>query len=352
MTDDPSTGTAGAIAARLASGGRMVDAGKFTLDPEAARVKLREHQLADPHAWVALLVEAASVAGSSSLSFQLGARRSSATFVGPRIEPERLESLFAAPFMEGSSVESEDRPAHELLAKLAIAANAALTLDIDSVWLECTTPRGERRRLTIPREGEPTLEAGGRSDESELRFVIESEGRDTERADAELAVLRLRCRWAKPKIEVDGVGINESRAAALGSGARMAVTSASGRPIGLARLGRGGQPAKLLLLTHGVLAETLPLPEAPTDFLALVDTELRKDIAQARVVRGPEFDATLAAVKQVWNRLGGRPPQTLTERKAVLAELHKGRPDATRLIQFATLLVVMLLVGALVMWLR
>lgn len=330
----------------------MVDAGKFTLDPAAARAKLREQRLADPHAWVAMLVEAASIAGSSSLSFQLGARRSSATFIGPRLDPERLESLFAAPFVEGSSLESEERPTHEVLDKLAIAANAALALDIDSVWIECTSPRGEQHRLTIPREGEPTLETGGRSDESEIRFVIESEGRDSERADAELAVLRLRCRWAKPKIEVDGVSINESRAAALGSGARMAVTGASGRPIGLARLGRGGQPAKLLLLTHGVLAETLPLPEAPTDFLALVDTNLRKDLAQARVVRGPEFDATLAAVKQVWNRLGGRPPQTLTERKAVLAEIHKGRPDATRLVQAVGLLVVVVLAFVVLLWLR
>ena len=124
------------------------------------------------------------------------------------------------------------------------------------------------------------------------------------------------------------------------------------KPMGLARLGHGGQPGRLLLLTNGVLAETLPLPEAPTDFLALVDVDLRKDLAQNRVVRDAEFDQMMVAVRSAWERLGRRPATTPSQRKAAVEQANAGRPKAPSALVVAGVLVVLILLVVLVLWLR
>jgi hypothetical protein len=352
MTDQANPGIAGAVVARLASAGRSVDSGAITMDVEQARVRLREHRLADPHAWVLLLVEAASVAGSSSIQFQLGARRSSARFVGPALDADRYAQLFAAAFVDPDKYDEAQRAGMRVLAKLAIAANAALALDCSAVIIECITTKGEQRRLTIAPDKPIQVEIGEEQRENEIRFMLESEGRDTERANAELALLSQRARWAKLKIDVDGTSINETRATALGPGTRMIIGDPRAKYTGLARLGHGTQPGKLLLLTHGVLAETLPLPEAPTDFLALVDVDLRKDLAQSRVVRDAEFDQMMVAVRGAWERLGRRPATTPTQRKAVLEQVHKGRPDIATPMRVFALLVFVSLVVVLILWLK
>ncbi len=354
MSEQSNPGVAGALVARLAAVGRKVDSGSFTIDAEQARVRLREQRVADAHAWVALVVEAASLAGSPFVNFQLGAQRSTARFAGPIFDPNQLEQLFAAAFVDVDRLDEGQRLPARVLDKLAIAANAALTLDCSAVLIECSTAQGERRRLTINPEGPIAVEVEAAKAEvdSEIRFVLVSEGRDRERADAELAMLQQRCRWAKPKIEVDGTPINETRSAALGLGARMVVSGPDNRPLGLARLGRGGQPGRLLLLTNGVLAETLPLPEAPTDFLVLVDVDLRKDLAQSRVVRDSAFDQMMVAVRGAWERLGRRPATTPAQRKLVLQKIHANRPDfVTPGRAFAVLLGVIVF-GLLVLWLR
>ncbi len=352
MSEQSTPSIAGAVVARLTAAGRVVDAGSFTIDVEQARVRLREHRLANPHAWVLVLVEAASIAGSPTIHFKLGARQSSARFIGPAIDADRFAQLFAAAFSDSSKLEGSARIAARVLEKLAIAANAALTLDCSALILECTTPSGEQRRMTIEPEGPIVTELGQGAGEGEIHFMLDSEGRDTERADAELALLRERARWAKPKIDIDGAAINETRAAALGSGARMAISDEHGKAIGLARLGHGGQPGRMLLLTHGVLAETLPLPEAPTDFLALVDVDLHKDLAQSRVVRDASFDAVIAATRTTWERLGRRPATTTVQRKAVLEQVHAGRPDPVTPLRVFVALVVLMAAGLLVLWLR
>lgn len=352
MTDPPNPGIAGAVVARLAAAGRAVDSGAITMDVEQARLRLREHRLADPHAWVLLVVEAASLAGSPTIHFQLGARRSSARFIGPAFSADRFSQLFAAAFIEPERLEESQRLPVRVLAKLAIATNAALTLDCSAVILEGTTSTGEQRRLTIAPDKPIVVEVGKDQREHEICFMVESEGRDTERADAELALLHQRCKWAKLKIDVDGVAINETRAAALGPGSRMLIGEARAKPSGLARLGHGGMPGRLLLLTHGVLAETLPLPEAPTDFLALVDVDLRKDLAQSRVVRDEKFDQMMVTVRGAWERLGRRPATTPTQRKAVVEQAHAGRPDFVTPMRVLGVLLVLTLLAVLVLWLR
>ncbi|MFV8755077.1 hypothetical protein ACNOYE_31395 [Nannocystaceae bacterium ST9] len=352
MSEQSTPGVAGALVARLAAAGRQVDSGSFTIDVEQARVRLREQRLADAHAWVALIVEAASLAGSPTVYFQLGAQRSSARFKGPPLDPARLEQLFAAAFVDVDRLDEAQRMPARVLERLAIAANAALTLDCSAVLIECHTAQGQRRRMTVEPDGPIAVEAGEGEPDDEIRFVLVGEGRDSERANAELALLRQRCRWAKPKIDVDGTAINETRAAALGAGSRMAISDGHGKAIGLARLGHGGQPGRLLLLTNGVLAETLPLPEAPTDFLALVDVDLRKDLAQSRVVRDAAFDRMLIGVRGAWERLGRRPATTATQRKAVLKEVHANRPDFMTPTRAFVVLLALTLIALLVLWLR
>jgi len=61
----------------------------------------------------------------------------------------------------------------------------------------------------------------------------------------------------------------------------------------------GGLPAELSIVTNGVLAERVMLdderPAAP-DFAAIVDLDLAKDLGQTKVLRGPAYEAVLAAV--------------------------------------------------------
>lgn len=351
MTDQPNPGIAGAVVARLAAAGRAVDSGAITMDVEQARLRLREHRLADAHAWVLLLVEAASLAGSPTIHFQLGARQSSARFIGPALDADRFAQLFAAAFVDPERLEESQRVGMRVLAKLAIATNAALSLDCSAVIIEGTTRTGEQRRLTIAPDKPIAIETGEAKAGNEIRFMLDSEGRNTERANAELALLQQRCRWAKLKIDIDGVSINETRAAALGPGSRMIIGDPRAKHSGLARLGHAGVPGRLLLLTNGVLAETLPLPEAPTDFLALMDIDLRKDLAQSRVIRDENFDQMMSAVRGAWERLGRRPATTPTQRKAVLEQVHAGRPDFVTPIRVFLVLVVLVLLAVLALWL-
>ena len=58
-----------------------------------------------------------------------------------------------------------------------------------------------------------------------------------------------------------------------------------------------------MLLTRGVLSETLQLDRAVAGFRAIVDTDLRKDLSQSAVIRDANFDAVLAAVEACHARL-------------------------------------------------
>ena len=58
MDDDASNDDIAArLIAELAGEAEFIDGGGFTIDPEAARRKLADRQLADPDAWVLLVVE-------------------------------------------------------------------------------------------------------------------------------------------------------------------------------------------------------------------------------------------------------------------------------------------------------
>jgi hypothetical protein len=60
------SGVAGSLLAELEAGGQLIDTGSFTIDSQQARAKLREYLLADPHAYVLLLVEAAVLGGANT----------------------------------------------------------------------------------------------------------------------------------------------------------------------------------------------------------------------------------------------------------------------------------------------
>ena len=105
MKEDP----AAELVDALAGAGEAVADGHFTLDGEAARAKLRERQLEDPHVYVLLLVEAACLLGGSegAIAFELGST-SVARFAGISLDADALADPFAAVF---APVPERPRPA-------------------------------------------------------------------------------------------------------------------------------------------------------------------------------------------------------------------------------------------------
>ncbi len=113
-----------------AEAGELVSVGRFGIDGEKARDKLRLYQLADPRAWVLLVVEAVVLAGTTSVRFEFDADDVRIDCEGARLGAAELDNLLAALFV---GIDEQATAAERLRARvrqqLAFAINAALALE-------------------------------------------------------------------------------------------------------------------------------------------------------------------------------------------------------------------------------
>lgn len=333
----PGEDIASSLIEALAGEGEHVGDGVFTLDPAKARQKLREYQLAEPLGYVLLLVEAAHVGDPNPrIDLQLGST-TRASFPGVILSDEQLCNPFSAVFRGG------DEPSR-VLALLGLAANAALAAGAERVEIHNTGADKRLRCVTIESDGDTWLAVRESADarvpgHTVFRYV--GGALQIGRAAKELALLQAHCELASIPITVDGERIDAGHKAAFAGYRRVQTTTISVDEHGIvgtaARL--GAEPAKALLLTRSVLAETIELDGCRPGLIAVVDVDLRKDLSQRRVLRDERFAAVLAAIVRADGRL---PWSTGTNERTERDEQDWIGPAVIVLIASLSILIVLL----------
>lgn len=318
---ESSGGVASSLLAELESGGELIDTGAFTIDSQQARRKLREFLLADPHAYVLLLIEAAVLGGANPVNVHVAAGQIRIDLGPITLAAEELEQLFAAVFCDPSTAEGPERNRRRALQKLAYACNAALRLEPRAIDILADDGRGGGHHLRLtPTDDRGQLERIGpvigvqvRIAENGLTDISIQEPRECE-------LVRQRCAFSSVPIQLDGKRISNGLEFALHveltpddlsfspRARQVTAIELDGHRIGTAGMRYSGkQPAQVTILTNGVLAERFVLgdterPAAP-DFGAIVDVDLGKDLGQNKILRGPEFDRVMAAIWAVHDRI-------------------------------------------------
>lgn len=318
-------GVTAALLDALDDEGELVEAGSsFSIDANRALAKLREFQLVDAHAYVLLLVEAAVLAGVETVEIEIDVAQVCVGLGSLSFDRDTLEQLFAAVFVELDGIDPGERRRRRALQKLALACNAALSLEPRAIELECTDGTGKGLRLTLTpgrASGEITELDSPPPSAIRIRSRALTEIVDDSR---EAQLIRERCRFSATPIFLDGERVGQpleralhttlsSGELSLGVRARkLRSIELDGVRIGAAALRYGGGLApELRIVTNGVLAETLMLDElarpAAADFLAIVDLDLAKDLGQSKLLRGPAFDRVLDRVWAVHDEIA--PPE-------------------------------------------
>ncbi len=293
---------AGLIAALAADGAEVRDGspGRFRLDVARAREQLREHQLAEPERYICLIVEIAALVGAKLIQIASDINELRAGFFGASFSSAELEHLADALFIDlgGAEVDERERRRRRALQLLALLGPAALRAGARELALRsgpgCLRVRVEdgEERWSFERE---LGRAAGTS--LTLRFGWRVPG---------LELLRERCRHSRLPIYLDGERISLGPEAAFTRDHHrpavdpIAVLDDEGVEIGEATITTTSEDGKgwIELLTNGWLVERVELPGGASGLHAVVEVDLRRDLAQAKVIRDAAFEAVLDAVRR------------------------------------------------------
>jgi hypothetical protein len=284
---------------------QLDSAGAFSLDREKARQKMRQFQLADPHRYVLLLVEFATLRGAKRIEFEIDAddMRMRCDAV---LEFEDLDELYTSLFVDRSGEGIRAR------RELALACNAVMALNPKFVEITSFGPKGGVQALLRPdapdeiRAIEAAQPSGTLVHVKErfrpgllVRFL-----RDSQDALPEELLLRERCRYATQEIALDG--------RTLGAGlpthlvAAQAFADAELRGVG------GIDPERMsdsgiVLLSNGVEIATHELRDSVPGLWFWVDGRaLRKDVSQNDIARGDAgYGAMLSRIAGVRDQILG-----------------------------------------------
>lgn len=309
---DAEDDVAGSLLDALAHEGHHVDDGAFTLDSVAAYRKLRDHQLADPHGYVLLLVEAAWLANDwqqpGGVSITPGVT-TTVEFRGLALEPGSLPELYSAVLGGLSRLEGEDLRRARVLQLIGLAANNALALGPKQLIIDASARNGESERVTIDANGELESKRGKPMLPGTIRFALRGVGLGRARIAAERALLEQRCRYTSLEVRVDDTIVSDGPRADLrdddlGSSAptRTAV-NVSGEPIGVA-----GQtcvydtPAVAWIVNRGVAVRD-PLADASVGVQAVVEVDLPMDLSRNHLSDCAELEAIRAGIRVAIERV-------------------------------------------------
>ncbi|WP_146157201.1 hypothetical protein [Enhygromyxa salina] len=312
---------AGSLLAELAAGGDLVDEGGFSIDAGKALDKLRGFALADPHAYVLLLIEAAVLGGADPIEIELGAGVVSIELGPIEFSREELEQLFAAVFIDLSDADPVERRRRRALQKLAFACNAALSLEPKQIEIESGGQGSEGLHVRLsPEQKLGELESRKLVAGARVRVHHGAIASLAQVQSPEEALIRSHCAYSPAAIFIGDERISQGLRFALHvqlvpdelrfspQVRKRTRITLDGAPIGLAGLRySGNQPAVVSILTNGVLAERFELGSASRraapDFGAIVDVDLPKDLGQAKLLRGPEFTRVLDAIWAVHDKI-------------------------------------------------
>jgi hypothetical protein len=310
------------LLAKLREAGAVEAKGRFTLDSDKAREKLRQYQLADPHRYVLLLVEAMVLAGARKLEFQIDADDVRLRCFCRPFRHEQLDDLYASLFVElDASLDERERAHLRGLQQLAFALNSAMALNPRFIRVESIDADGQGVVLVLEPERPDRLERitgcepGTRvhvRDRFRPGLLVEffrSVGGNV----AEQQLLRKHCRWSPATIELDGRVISGplefdgeywfaepvvDNERTIGRAAIHLVPTPGSGQLG---------PAHVELLCNGVWVERVELERMITGFAAIIDDDqLRRDVSQNQILRDAAFERVLAALRQSEAKLVAR----------------------------------------------
>lgn len=303
----------------LAAAGAVEARGGFTIDPDKAREKLRQYQLADPHRYVLLLVEAAVSCAASKLEFEIDSDDVHLRFDGASFRYEQLENIYSSLFASVGEVSVEDLARLRGLQQLAFAINSAMALNPRFVRVVSVGADGLGARLELRPDAPDRIERIESTDEQahapgnwihvKDRFrpglVIEF-FRSIRGNLAETQLLREHCRWSRTPVLVNGQLISKAMEFEEQHWTVIDVFDPpnEGERIGRAVLGRQYEGRERLaepsamLLSNGVFMESVAVPDGVPGFAAIVDSpRFGKDVSQTKLLRDAGYDSVLRAIR-------------------------------------------------------
>jgi hypothetical protein len=357
MSEVPSA--AEVLLSELEAGGQLVDEGAFTIDSVRALEKLRSYQLADANAYVLLLVEAAVLGGQDPVRVELRAG-DVGIGLGPIVfAAEELEQLFVAVFSKLDAIaDASERRRRRALQKLAIACNAALGLSPKLITVESG---GHRLRLS-PDQPTGTVEPIAPAVVG-TRVIVDHGLLDATGKPPEAALLRSHCAWSPTPIMIGEQTISGGLSSALQpplshefipAPRKVGKVLLDGESIGLAGLRYEGDAAEVTFLCNGVLAERIQIGDAERpaarEFVAIVDVDLPKDLGQAKLLRGPEFERVMDAIWVVHDRIAP-PGYADAPQRPALPKVRGGRSHAIAFVLWAGGILAIIVGHGIVAWL-
>jgi hypothetical protein len=318
------------LLAELAAAGRVEAHGAFTIDSEKAREKLRHYQLADPHRYVLLLVEAAILLGADKLEFEIDSDDVHLRFAGAVLEHAQLENIYASLFTtpEHVAILSPERQQHlRGLQQLAFALNSAMALNPRFARVVSVGPDGRGSELELhPAEPDALTRVEGQppgnhihvKDRFRIGLVVQFL-RSIDGRIAEAVLLREHCRWSRTPVFINGDLISGPLVFEGEQWSAIDIVDA-GKIIGRTALGVPATAREYVELAHpradmlsnGVFIESCSLAgRVVLGFQAIIDSrQLSKDVSQTKLVQDAAYEAVLAqlcvAQDQLIHRLAER----------------------------------------------
>ena len=282
--------------------------GSFSLDRDKAREKMRQFQLADPHRYVLLLVEAAVLRGATTIVFDIDADDMQMRF-DAALSWQDLDELYGALFINRTSDEIRAR------RELALACNAVMALNPRWVRIESFTrnesgatqgifaslrsdQKDEISKLDMPSNEYEDMRREWTAIHVKERFrpgLMVRFLRDIGGSIPEEQLLRTRCQHASTAITLDGVRISGGLPKNLVGSADFSFEHMRGvAGIDLGRRDSSG----VTMLSNGVEISTHELGESIDGLWYWVDSSrFRKDVSQGDIVRGePVYEQMLGGL--------------------------------------------------------
>ncbi|MBX7081084.1 MAG: hypothetical protein K1X88_17925 [Nannocystaceae bacterium] len=298
--------------AQLRGEGTATAAGGFTLDAEKAREKLRQFQLADPHRYVLLLIQALAQRGATQVAAQIDTSSVTLASDADPFTAEELQELYALLFADVAP-----RPG---LRELALSLNAAMALNPRNLVLEAGGKDGEPGVRLEQRNDRPdaitrdaAIAPGVRVTVRErfrpgliLRFF--SLGSEVVR---EQLLLSTRCGLADIAITINGDAVPRWTFPPGVAWAQAVVLD--GRTVGRLCLEPGGNSGRVEIVRHHVWLTThVHASDELAGVHAWVDaSHLRTDASMADVVQDEAYALLLQAVGAARDRALGEMARAL-----------------------------------------
>lgn len=273
--------------AALLAGGEHVDDGRFCFDAEAA-ARVADYQLAEPRLWVVLLVEVAVMLGAAAIRFRFSGWVVEVTIEHEDVDPALIDALERHAVGMGAT------------QQLGVAYRAALRTGVDRLSVNAIAGDGHGRRLAWSSASGPVYESCDGA--PGLRVALRFAASVPEPGEVERALLLRRARVSSFPVFIDDRQISVGWRGAFGQFGANLVNAQVPVLLGEREIGRAGiceyprNVALALLMQNGVVIEELPLANVAPRFTAAVEVELSRDLSRTRFVRGPEFDAVIAAI--------------------------------------------------------